>query len=481
MGGGPLATPNRGQLFSTYGNRGFGHFGPVATPNRGFGYGFGGRGLGYGGLGHRGFGHRGFGVWQHAYAPGRAAFAPAFCNAVNFGYRPGFWGVNPWWGAGLAHPWHAGWWNHGWGAGWGWRNAFWRRNAFIGLPGYGLGFANPVGFAPWGLGAWSMGTLAFDTGYYTYQNPYPAPPVETHTTVVNYTEPIAVTASNHTPETEEVAKTAQEKSTAAFELARGNFRAGDYLAAAAAIDEAIGLNAGDHVLHEFRALNLFALGRYGDAAGVLHSVLASGPGWNWDTLIGLYDDPAQYTAQFRKLEEYVVANPESPDAHFLLGYHYLVGENLAEAHAMFDQVVALKSTDTVARQLRGLLADSAPKGEETADGEAKMEIPDPEAAAAERTHVKAEELHGIWKAISAEDKAITLTMTAIGTFTWNYEGSGEDDVLSGEWSLDEAGLLVLNDDSAQMVADITLNEDGSLHFVLAGSPEEDPGLTFSKQ
>lgn len=429
-----------------------------------------------------GRGGDGFGVWRHAHHPYRAPFAPAFAHSFNYAYRPAFWGGNPWWGAGVVHPWHGGCWNYGWGNNWAWRNSFWNRPTFFTPPGYGLGLGLGAGlangFAPWGLGSWTLGSLAYDTGYYSYHNPYPAPPVTTsHTTVVRYAEPITVVAANHQPGSEPAAQTAEEKASAAFELARGNFKAGDYLAAAAAVDEAIALNPGDPVLHEFRSLALFALGRYGDAAGVLHSVLASGPGWNWDTLIGLYGDPEAYTAQFRKLEEYVVGNPESAESHFLLGYHYLVGENLAEAYAMFDRIVALKSTDTVARQLRSLLADSAPKG---AAAEAP-EPPDPAMAAAERTPVRAEQLHGIWKALSGEGKFITLSLTAIGTFTWNYEGAGEDDVLSGEWSIDEAGLLVLADDEAQMVADIALNEDGTLRFVLAGSPEEDPGLTFTRE
>ncbi len=381
----------------TYGNGNYNGNGYAGTSG-----GYNGNGTGAYGQGYRqpiggdGAVRQDYGVWQQAYAPQREVFAPAFCNAVNFGFAPAFWGFNPWWGAAVFHPWHAGWWHHGWGLGWGWRNAFWHPGAFFGLPGYGFGFVDPFAFAPWGLGAWSLGTLAFDTGYYVYENPYPAPAITNETVVVNYTEPITVVASNNKPATEELARTAQERSSAAFELARGNFRAGDYLAAGAAIDEAIGLNPGDPVLHEFRALNLFALGRYGDAAGVLHSVLASGPGWNWDTLIGLYDKAEKYTVQLRKLEDYTVASPDSADAHFLLGYHYLVGENLSAAHAMFDRVVALKSTDRVAQQLRALLADSVPKDEKKpGEGTAPVKIPGEKMAAVERTPVKAEDLHGI--------------------------------------------------------------------------------------
>ncbi len=54
-------------------------------------------------------------------------------------------------------------------------------------------------------------------------------------------------------------------------------------------------------------------------------------------------------------------------------------------------------------------------------------------------------------------------------------------MLSGEWTINDAGLLVLSDERTQLVAEINLQEDGPLHFVLAGSPEEDPGLVFSKE
>ncbi len=40
----------------------------------------------------------------------------------------------------------------------------------------------------------------------------------------------------------------------------------------------------DAALHEFRALVLFALQRYDDAAAALYAVLTAGPGWDWATL-----------------------------------------------------------------------------------------------------------------------------------------------------------------------------------------------------
>ncbi len=420
----------------------------------------------------------GYGVWRHAgyhhhhhHHPRHSH--PAFWHSVNYAYRPSVWGYRPWWGAGYSHSWHHGSWNYGWNRHWHSRYAYYRRPALYYPPGYRVRYTS---FVPWGLASWTLGRLAYDTGYYSYHNPYIAPPVTTHTTVIRYSEPITVVASNHEPTSEEAAATAAEKSAAALDRARAAFRAGDYLAAATAAEEAISHTPGDPVPHEFRALTLFALGRYDDAAGVLHSVLASGPGWDWETLIGSYGDPERYTGHLRKLEEYVAANPDAAAPHFLLGYHYMVGENLPEAQSMFDRVATLQPADSVARQLEALLAESVPAPLEP---EATEEAPEP--VEADKAPIVAEALHGTWKAPAAGGKAVTLSLTPAGTFTWSYEGAEKGEVLSGEWSLDDDGLLVLKDEDVQMVGDIAFNADGTLHFLLAGSPEGDPGLTFKKE
>lgn len=428
---------------------------------------------------------RNYGVWSNSYRayPNDAHLHhhsslryPSLYHTVNYAYRPGYWGYRPWWGGSYYYPWYSGSWNYGWGSHWNRRYAYYRRPLHYYPPGYGLYYASSASFVPWGLASWTLGSLAYDTGYYSYYNPYPAPPVTVENTVIRYSEPITVIAANDKPASEEIVATAAEKASVALDRAREAFRVGDYVSASSAIDEAISHTPGDPVLHEFRALTLFALGRYDDAAGVLNSVLASGPGWNWDTMIGFYDNPDRYTDQFRKLEDYVVSNPDSAAPHFLLGYHYMVCGSLPEAKNMFDQVVDLQPRDTVAKQLQSLLGDSV---KESPDEEmAKADVP-PEVEANKKAIV-AEDLHGIWKAKSADDKWITLSLTPIGTFTWSYEGASAD-VLSGEWSLDDDGLLVLADKNVQMIGDIDLNSDGTLHFLLAGSPDGDPGLTFKKE
>jgi tetratricopeptide (TPR) repeat protein len=399
---------------------------------------------------------------------------PNFTRSVNYAYCPDAWGSRPWWSSGHSHSsWHYGNWNYGWNNRWNSRYHYYCEPVAYYPPGYRPYSYGASSIIPWGLAAWSLGNVAYDTGYYRYSNPYYAPPVQTRTTVINYTSPISVAAVEYVPVSEEEALTSAEKSSAALERSRASFRQADYLAALKEVDEAISYEPGDSALHEYRALTLFALGRYGDAAGVLNPVLASGPGWDWDTMIDLYDSPERYTEQFRKLEDYVVRQPDSAGGHFLLGYHYLVGTHLEEAYAMFDRASELQPADTVSRQLRSLVADSIPTDEispEPADGSGMV--------AEEKVIIGEEALYGIWTAPSADGKMITLSLTDLGTFSWNFEGAKEGEVLSGDWSIDDDGFLVLVDEDVQLVGDITLKDDNTMHFLLAGSPEGDPGLTF---
>ena len=73
------------------------------------------------------------------------------------------------------------------------------------------------------------------------------------------------------------------------------------------MDQAIALVPNDTVLHEFRGLTLFALGRYKEAAAAEYAVLSAGPGWDWTTLSGLYPNVDVYTEQLRALEQYAIA------------------------------------------------------------------------------------------------------------------------------------------------------------------------------
>jgi cytochrome c-type biogenesis protein CcmH/NrfG len=96
---------------------------------------------------------------------------------------------------------------------------------------------------------------------------------------------------------------------------------------------------------------LFALGDFQQAAGTIYAVLAAGPGWNWETLVSLYDNVATYTGQLRALETHVRDNPEDAAATFLLAYHYITMGHLENAVKKLEQVTRLLPDDQLSAQL----------------------------------------------------------------------------------------------------------------------------------
>jgi tetratricopeptide (TPR) repeat protein len=323
----------------------------------------------------------------------------------------------------------------------------------------------------WGIGVWSLGNLIYDMGYQSYRNPYPAPPVQSggSKSTISYTEPVSVSAAANPPGDEAATHLAETKSSEVLEQSRAAFRQGDYLAASKAVDEAIAYTPGDVTLHEYRALVFFALGKYADAAGVLNSVLASGPGWGWDTMIGFYNGSETYNDQLRKLESYVKKSPSKADARFLLGYQYMVCGHMDKAYEQFAKASELQPADSISRQLRDLTKSSIPDG-----GESDAAPP------ARPAPVPADQLVGIWVSDRGKDGKVTFTMTPDGNYTWNYMNGGKSSDLKGTYGLNDKGLLVLTSDDSQMVSEVTLKNDKELKFVLIGAPEGDPGLEFKK-
>lgn len=373
----------------------------------------------------------------------------------NFAYKPNYWGARPWWGAGNCHGWHHGHWNYGYN-----RYYYNRHWYFHDDNDFAEGFM-------WGIAVWSLGNMIYDMGYKSYSNPYPAPPVQN--TTINYTQPVSVAAAKAPPGDEAAATLAETKSNEALEKSRAAFKQGDYLAASKAVDEAIAHTPGDVTLHEYRALVFFALGKYADAAGVINPVLASGPGWGWDTMIGFYDGSSTYDAQLRKLEAYVKGSPDKADGRFLLGYHYLVCGHTDKAYEQFEKTVQLQPADSIARQLRDLTKESLP----VEDG---AELPPP----APPAPVPVDKLVGTWVSDNGSQGKVTFTMAADGSFTWGFVNGDQSSELKGTYGLDDKGLLVLSMDDSQMVAEVTLSADGSMKFVIVGSPDGDPGLGFKK-
>lgn len=372
-------------------------------------------------------------------------------NNASWSYRPNYWGSRPWWGSSHHHHWHHGSWCHGWGRS--------NRRSFT------------HGFI-WGVTAWSMGNWIFNSGYQQFHNPFPAPPVinQAGTTIINYTQPITVAAAEFPPGDEASELAASKKAEDAMEEALAAFKKGEFDLALTAVDTAISAIPGDPATHEFRALVFFAMGRYNDAAGVLNPILASGPGWDWTTMTGLFTTQDEYTKLLRKLEEHHKANPDSAAANFLLGYHYLVLGHLEQAVDLFAHSAKLEPTDIVSAGLRNLIRDSISSQEE----EQAPDTPPPAV-------VNPDKLVGTWVSDVEGEGTITLAMTKEGDFTWSFDKTGNNGKLTGEFGIQDPNLLVLISEDSQMTGEVTFADDSKLSFVLQGGPRGDPGLTFVRK
>jgi hypothetical protein len=267
-----------------------------------------------------------------------------------------------------------------------------------GYPSYGYGgyYSQPY-YEGWYHGSWdnwsyplvswasgaaastAVGWFAAADNSFVYSNPYYEVPATTIVQpVYNYAEPIAVPVPVEQPDQTVIADVAPLAATDpgpapaviapsavpppdadtkvkaagdAFAAARAAFKAGDYARAQAEDERAIAAISNDPVLHEFRALTLFAQGKYRDAAATLYAVLARGPGWDWETMRSLYPDADTYTRQLRALEAYIRDHPTDGAARFVLAYQYLATRQTDAAVRQLREVVRLTPDNALAADM----------------------------------------------------------------------------------------------------------------------------------
>jgi len=320
-----------------------------------------------------------------------------------------------------------------------------------------------------GTTMWGLNRAAYAFGYWGYSNPYytePYPIAQGY--AVDYSQPIAVeepaTATTTTPTAEPPAAMTD------FDQARELFYKKDYQAALAATNKALVGLPNDPIIHEFRALVQFALGNYREAAAGLYSVLAVGPGWDWTTMSSLYPDATTYTAQLRKLEEYVTQNPKANDARFVLGYHYLTAGYKDPTITQWQIVYKANPNDQLMKQLLLMVGGSEAIGvaptAEAAQPDAAVKIPK-------------ENVLGQW--VSTDRGSIyTLVLSQDGNFKWKYAKGNQIQAVSGVFALDGDVLALEPETGGTMLAQIKPPKNGSLDFKMLGAPPGDTGLKFTK-
>lgn len=387
----------------------------------------------------------------------------SFTDAGRFGAAVGPGGTavagrSSYFGASAARPYgynaygayHSGWvhgyWNGHNDAAWGW--------------GTGWGLAAGMGLG-WGLSNWGMGSALYGMGYSGYANPYYA--AGAGMGAYDYSQPIDTTTA---PVSDEVAT----QGVSSFDAARASFQQGQYDQALQQADAALQQTPNDTTLHEFRALCLFALGRYDEAAGVLYAVLSVGPGWDWSTMIGLYPDADAYTTQLRALEAAYKASPESPAPAFVLAYHYLTQGHNEAAVVALKRVVALRPDDALSAQLLAKLSPPA-AGAEAAPAEAP---PAPSGLPAGAT------LAGAWTASPREGASIMLEVQDDGKFTWTADQRGKSQMFRGTSAYADGVLTLVQSEGPTLVGRVSWTDAAHMSFRVVGAPPSDPGLSFSR-
>jgi len=397
--------------------------------NRGYGYG----GLGYGGLGY-GLGYGGYGSGYGRYGLGYGGYGP------------------------------------GWGL------------------GYGSGPYGYYGYRPfgWGLAGWGLGSLLYNSGYLGYSNPYYGAGYGGYSSGYTYAQPIPVTYNDA------YAVQPQSGATSADDIlnsAVAAFKQNDYDTALSLANQGIQQYPSDSVMHEFRALVLFAKGDYKQAAATIHSVLAVGPGWDWTTLSGLYNDVAVYTTQLRALEAAVRQTPNDGAGRFLLAYHYMSDGYPDSAVKQLQQVVQLVPNDKVANDLLRMM--SAPASQSSQGGTpatANATQPTPQPPATNQANaptqpsgppIDAAAMVGSWKASRDDGSSFQLTLTADKSFTWSFTQNNQaPQSFDGTYTIEGNALALERKGGGSMVAEIT-QKNGQFNFKPVGAPPDDPGLNFT--
>ena len=433
--------------------------GAVAGGSRGFAAA--GAGGVYAGAARGGFAAGGGAVAGRSF--GASAYRPYGFNAYG-GYHQGW--VHGYWNGHDNAAW--GWHNNSWGGGWGW-----------GGWGFGMGMGLGMGLG-WGLSSWGFGSALYSMGYMPYMNPYYG--YGGNTTIVvpyDYSQPINTVVA---PADESVANPAMTL----FDAGRGSFKEGNYTQALQNTNDALAKLPNDTTLHEFRALCLFALGRYDEAAATLYAVLSVGPGWDWTTLIDLYPSVDVYTTQLRALEEYCTTHTDSATGRFVLTYHYLTQGHTDAAVEMLKQVLTLKPNDTLSAKLlrqldppkettTTLASPSTPENASTSSSPSTAVQ-----APVDSTPPAGGSISGAWTANPAADTTIALTIQPNGGFTWKVTQKGREQQFSGTSTYGEGILTLAQDKGPALVGRVNWTDATHITFRIVGDGPEDPGLTFTK-
>ena len=323
-----------------------------------------------------------------------------------------------------------------------------------------------------GVTTWAVNRVGWAFGYNRYDNPYAVVVVDNGS--FNYSEPLVMTPDETTlagdPDDTSPAPAPSEEGMSNFDKAQKQFYDGDYGASLSSVDAALKEMPNDAVVHEFRALVLFAQGKYPDAAATLYAVLSVGPGWDWTTMSSLYPEASVYTEQLRKLEAVRRSNANDSAACFLLAYHYITCNHNDAAISQLKQLVALQPKDQLAANLLQQLDPEA-----KIPNQPELTQP-PEAVAA----ISQEQLQGKWSAQRSTGQTFQLSLDDKGKFSWKFSADGKSQEVRGVYAIDKDGVLALEmNDEGTMLAQLDVKGD-KMDFYMLGDSQGSAPLQFTR-
>lgn len=318
-----------------------------------------------------------------------------------------------------------------------------------------------------GLTSWGANSVGYLFGYADYVNPYYVESMPAYYTEPIITVPIEPVTVQGTAQAAPQPPGVSAEAVTKFDQARAAFLEGRYEEALKLTDSAVAQMPRDAVLHEFRALVLFALQRYAEAAATIHPVLEVGPSWDWKTLSGLYPNNDVYTSQLRALETARDKNPKAAELRFLLGYHYLTCGYTDQALNEFRRTAELQPKDPVASALLTMLSPG--------------EIPPTEApAGAAPKSIPSDRIVASWTAAGKGTGKYSMTLRKDGTFTWAFTRGARKEEVKGVYAMEGNVLAMEPDSGGVLLAELTAKDPDTLHFKMVSGAADDAGLEFRR-
>ena len=238
-------------------------------------------------------------------------------------------------------------------------------------------------------------------------------------------------------------KRSSSQATTVFDSAREAFKDGDYTRALELVDQSLKTTPNDATLHEFRALCLFALNRYDEAAARALCRVVGRPG------LGL-DDADQPLRRSRN----VYAAAPGPRA-LLLGASPVgggpvraglplldPGARRSGGPAVQDTCSTLQPKDQLTAQLIHQIQHTEARIRDRQQPGPPSAATTPAVAASTASTQPAGTLDGTWTAQPSPDTTITVTFVDKGHFTWKVSRKGKDQQFNGTSSY-ENGILTL--------------------------------------